>query len=72
MSEDQDLTALCPKCGEPLIYVASVPHPKSPAMQRTTVRLLSMQSHLELYAGAGHGRGLCRQRADGRYHLKMQ
>ena len=36
MSEDQDLTALCPKCGEPLIYVTSVPHPKSPAMQRTT------------------------------------
>ena len=36
MSEDQDLTALCPKCGESLIYVTSVPHPKSPAMQRTT------------------------------------
>ena len=36
MSEEPDLTALCPKCGEPLIYVASVPHPKSPAMQRTT------------------------------------
>ena len=36
MSEDQDTTAFCPKCGEPLIYVTSVPHPKSPAMQRTT------------------------------------
>jgi hypothetical protein len=36
MPEDQDLTALCPKCREPLIYVTSVPHPKSPAMQRTT------------------------------------
>ena len=36
MSEDQDTTALCPKCGEPLIYVTSVPHPKAPAMQRTT------------------------------------
>src|ERR1700692_1774742 len=36
MSEDQDLTALCPKCGEQLTYVTSVPHPKSPAMQRTT------------------------------------
>jgi hypothetical protein len=36
MSEDQDMTALCPKCGEQLTYVTSVPHPKSPAMQRTT------------------------------------
>jgi len=36
MSEDQDLTALCPKCREPLIYVTSVPHPKSPAMRRST------------------------------------
>ena len=36
MSEDQDTTALCPKCGDPLIYVTSVPHPKAPAMQRTT------------------------------------
>ena len=36
MPEDQDLTALCPKCREALIYVTSVPHPKSPAMQRTT------------------------------------
>jgi hypothetical protein len=36
MPEDQDLTALCPKCREALVYVTSVPHPKSPAMQRTT------------------------------------
>ena len=36
MSEDQDMTALCPKCGEQLTYVTSVPHPKSPAMRRTT------------------------------------
>jgi hypothetical protein len=36
MSENQDMTALCPKCGEPLIYVTSVPYPKSPAMRRTT------------------------------------
>ena len=34
------------------------------------VRLLSMQSHLELRAGAGHGRGLRRQRRAGRYRLK--
>jgi predicted RNA-binding Zn-ribbon protein involved in translation (DUF1610 family) len=36
MSENQEMTALCPKCGEQLIYVTSVPHPKAPAMQRTT------------------------------------
>ena len=36
MSEDQEMKALCPKCGEALIYVTSVPHPKSPAMRRTT------------------------------------
>jgi hypothetical protein len=36
MSENQDMTALCPKCGDQLTYVTSVPHPKSPAMQRTT------------------------------------
>ena len=36
MSEDQEMKALCPKCGEALTYVTSVPHPKSPAMRRTT------------------------------------
>jgi len=36
MSETQETKALCPKCGETLIYVTSVPHPKAPAMQRTT------------------------------------
>jgi hypothetical protein len=36
MSDDQEMKALCPKCGERLIYVTSVPHPRSPAMQRTT------------------------------------
>jgi hypothetical protein len=36
MSEQQDTVARCPKCGEQLIYVTSVPHPRSPAMQRTT------------------------------------
>jgi len=36
MSETEQTKALCPKCGDALIYVTSVPHPKSPAMQRTT------------------------------------
>ncbi len=36
MSDEQETTARCPKCGEQLIYVTSVPHPRSPAMQRTT------------------------------------
>jgi len=36
MSDNPELKALCPKCGEALIYVTSVPHPKSPAMRRTT------------------------------------
>ena len=36
MSDDQETKAHCPKCGETLVYVTSVPHPRSPAMQRTT------------------------------------
>jgi transposase-like protein len=36
MADDQETAANCPKCGERLIYVTSVPHPRSPAMQRTT------------------------------------
>jgi hypothetical protein len=36
MSETGPMTAQCPKCGEQLIYVTSVPHPRSPEMQRTT------------------------------------
>jgi transposase-like protein len=34
--DDQETKAHCPKCGAQLIYVTSVPHPRSPAMQRTT------------------------------------
>jgi transposase-like protein len=34
--DDQKTKAHCPKCRAQLIYVTSVPHPRSPAMQRTT------------------------------------
>jgi DNA-directed RNA polymerase subunit M/transcription elongation factor TFIIS len=34
--EPTETTAACPKCGERLVYVTSMPHPKSPAMRRTT------------------------------------
>jgi hypothetical protein len=30
------MKALCPKCSDPLTYVTSVAHPKSPLMRRTT------------------------------------
>jgi len=36
MSENEAMTARCPKCAHPLLYVTSVPHPKAPEMQRTT------------------------------------
>jgi DNA-directed RNA polymerase subunit RPC12/RpoP len=36
MSETEAMTARCPKCAHPLLYVTSVPHPKAPEMQRTT------------------------------------
>jgi hypothetical protein len=30
------LSAPCPKCHNEMIYVASLPHPKSPTMRKTT------------------------------------
>lgn len=36
MVEDSKMTALCPKCGQQLIYVTSIPYPEAPGMQRTT------------------------------------
>ena len=35
MSEER-LSAPCPKCHNEMIYVASLPHPKSPTMRKTT------------------------------------
>jgi hypothetical protein len=35
MSEDR-LSAPCPKCRAEMIYVAALPHPQSPTMQKTT------------------------------------
>ena len=35
MPEDR-LSAPCPKCHTQMIYVATLPHPRSPAMQQTT------------------------------------
>lgn len=36
MAEDPAMTALCPKCRIEMIFVTTLPHPKAPAMQRTT------------------------------------
>jgi hypothetical protein len=35
-NEELTMKVFCPKCSEQLTYVTSVPHPKFPAMQRTT------------------------------------
>jgi hypothetical protein len=35
MAEDR-LSAPCPKCHAEMIFVAALPHPKSPAMRKTT------------------------------------
>jgi hypothetical protein len=35
MSEDR-LSAPCPKCHTEMIFVAALPHPKSPTMRKTT------------------------------------
>jgi hypothetical protein len=36
MAPDQSLKALCYKCRAEMIYVTSLPHPRSPDMRRTT------------------------------------
>jgi hypothetical protein len=36
MGQDDALKARCSKCQNEMIFVASVPHPKSPQMRRTT------------------------------------
>ena len=63
MSEDQDLTALAPEVQgvADRCHFGSAPEISGDAAD--DVRLLSMQSHLELHAGAGHGRSLCRRGA---------
>jgi Transcription factor S-II (TFIIS) len=36
MAENEELKAACPKCGERLIYVTAVPHPRAAEMLKTT------------------------------------
>ena len=62
MSEDQDLTAPVPQVrgAADLCHLGAAP--KISRNAADDVRLLLMQSHLELRAGAGHGGGLRRQR----------